>query len=272
MLQINEHFYHLSGKDMFVHKNHTHDEIEIIQVISGRGTLLKNNKTYLLHSQSVFVIDARVAHIVYPKPEDCVDYVRNKIVIGASSLITFCESVGLDGILKDLILLPPMSTSQIIEIDALFRKIHLACSSKTKDGLSLAHAYIIELFHLIYQNSNNFYSQDERSVLSRILEMITENDGVISLEEISKRLHFSKYYISHMFKEKTGISLTSYISEKIYEKSYRLLLGTTCSVEEIGRICGFSSSAAFSRFFKQKNGFSPMNFRKKLQMENTKRV
>ena len=265
MLQINEYFYRLAGKDMFVHKNHTHDEIEIIQVVSGSGTILKNNKTYPLHSQSVFVIDARFAHIVYPKPEDCADYVRNKIVIGASSLISFCEAVGLDDILKDLILLSPVSTSQVPEIDALFKKIHLACSSNTKEGVSIAHGYIIELLHLIHQNSGNVCNRNGRSVLPRILEIIAESDGVISLEEISQRLHFSKYYISHLFKEKTGISLTSYISEKIYEKSCRLLLETSSSTEEIGQICGFSSSASFSRFFKQKNGLSPMNFRKSLK-------
>ena len=37
MLKINEYFYHLQGKDLFVQKNHSHNEIEIIQVISGNG-------------------------------------------------------------------------------------------------------------------------------------------------------------------------------------------------------------------------------------------
>lgn len=269
MLEINEYFYRLAGKDMYVHKNHTHNEIEIIQVISGSGTLLKNNKTYLLQSQSVFVIDGRVAHIVYPKPEDCSNYVRNKIVIQADSLLKFSETVGLDTVLKELILLPPTSTAQLPEIDELFKKIHLACSEKTKNGLSIAHGYIIELIHLIHKNSNDSDSQDGRSVLSRILEMIAESDNVISLEKISKTLHFNKCYISHMFKEKTGMSLSDYISEKTYEKGCRLLSGTSYSVEDIGRICGFSSSAAFSRFFKHKNGLSPMNFRKNLQTRNT---
>ena len=48
MLKINEYFYHLQGKDLFVHKNHYHNEIEFIQVINGNGVVLKNDKTYIL--------------------------------------------------------------------------------------------------------------------------------------------------------------------------------------------------------------------------------
>ena len=157
MLKINEYFYHLAGKDMFVHKSHTHDEIEIIQVVNGNGTLLKNNKTYLLQSDSVFVIDGRYPHIVHPKPEDCTDYVRNKVVIHAPSLVEFCRSIGMEDILQELILLSPTPTAHIPEIDELFKRINIACSSKTVAGQSLAHGYVIELLHLIYANSNNFY-------------------------------------------------------------------------------------------------------------------
>ncbi len=47
MLKINEYFYHLKGKDLFVNKNHSHNEIELIQVINGSGMVLKNDKSYI---------------------------------------------------------------------------------------------------------------------------------------------------------------------------------------------------------------------------------
>ena len=64
VLKINEAFYHLQGKDLFVQKNHSHNEIEFIQVIEGNGLVLKNDKTFLLQSHHIYVIDARNAHIV----------------------------------------------------------------------------------------------------------------------------------------------------------------------------------------------------------------
>ena len=53
MMQINEAFYHLQGKDMFVQKNHSHNEIELIQVINGNGIVIKNDSTFELKSQYI---------------------------------------------------------------------------------------------------------------------------------------------------------------------------------------------------------------------------
>ena len=102
MLQINEYFYHLQGKDLFVQKNHSHNEIEFIQVIEGNGLVLKNDKTFLLQSHHIYVIDARNAHIVYPQPDDCNNYIRNKIVVNADSLMNFYTNIGMEKVVKKL--------------------------------------------------------------------------------------------------------------------------------------------------------------------------
>ena len=49
MMQINEYFYHLQGRDLFVHKNHSHNEIELILIISVLYQIiyLKKKQIYL---------------------------------------------------------------------------------------------------------------------------------------------------------------------------------------------------------------------------------
>ena len=43
MIKVNETCYRLKGRDLFVLKNHSHNEIEFIFVINGSGMVLKND-------------------------------------------------------------------------------------------------------------------------------------------------------------------------------------------------------------------------------------
>lgn len=261
MLQINESFYKLQGKDLFVHKNHSHNEIEFIQVIRGSGNILKSSKTYVMQSHHLYIIDAREAHIVYPKPEDCAEYVRNKIVIGADSLVDFCKRLGLYELLLILLDSPPIPTAQSSRFDELFLEISKLLSTKSTADVGLAHGYIIELMHLAYSNLELCNKSEQKSTLDGVLMLIAESEGSITLSEIAERVHMNKHYICHLFKEKAGITLTDFISEKLFEKSCRLLTGTDLSVENIALSCGFSSSASFCRFFKKKQSLSPLAYR-----------
>lgn len=265
MLKINEYFYHLKGKDLFVHKNHSHNEIEFIHVISGNGIVLKNDKTYILQSQYLYVIDARNAHVVYPQPEDCTNYVRNKIVIDADSFINFCVKIGMEEILYKLFNGEPVSTLEAPEIDKIYKTVFELCSSKEKENIAFAHGYITELIYWIYSNSKIQTQNKSKGPLQKMLTVINEKDGVTSLSEISEILYLDKHYLCRLFKEKTGIRLSDYLSEKVFAKSRKLLESTSYSMEEIAHKCGFSSAAALSRFFKNKCGIPPSKFRKNTQ-------
>lgn len=114
------------------------------------------------------------------------------------------------------------------------------------------------------QSKSNNNSECDTTV-QKIINAISKRDSVTNLTEISEQLHMNKYYICHLFKDKTGINISKYISDKQYQKSVKLLVGTTHSVEEIALLCGFSSASSFSRFFKSKSGVSPVKFRKEKQ-------
>jgi len=261
VFEINEYFYRLHGRDDFVQKNHSHNEIEFIQVISGSGTVLKNDKTYLLQSQYIYVIDARNAHIVYPQ-ENCENYVRNKIVINADSFVGFCGELGIEQLAEKILISEPISTAENPEIDKLFKMITELCTAGSK---GLANGYMLELVHWIHLNSNTRTHGERDTTIQKILNIIAEKEGITSLSEISGMLHMDKYYICHLFKDKTGRNLSDYLSDKVYEKSCKLLAGTSYSVEKIAFMCGFSTASSMTRFFKNRSGMSPTKFRKEKQ-------
>lgn len=262
VLKITEAFYHLQGKDMFVQKNHSHNEIEIIHVVNGNGIVIKNDSTYNLKSQHIYIIDARNVHIVYPQPEDCKEYVRNKIVIDADSFEYFCKNIGIDNLLESLYNGVPASTMYNTNIDILYKKICELVNSGQEEAIGFAHGYIIELLHWVVTNTDGagLYSQD--TTIQKILSIISEKKGITSLNQISDMLHMNKFYVCHMFKNKTGHNLSEYISDKIYENAVKMLKESTFSMEKIAFECGFSAASSFTRFFKSKSGISPSQFRK----------
>ena len=233
----------------------------MIQVINGNGLVLKNDKTFLLQSQYIYIIDARNAHIVYPEPDDCNDYIRNKIVINADSFLDFFASLGMRKILDKLFEGAPVSTAENPKIDEIFKTVSELCNSKIKQNIGFAHGYITELIHWIYTNSQSKTSNENKNTIQKILDIINEKDGLTSLNEISKILYMDKHYLCHLFKHKTGTTLSCYLSDKIFEKSCKLLQGTTYSIEQISSLCGFSSPASLTRFFKKKSGMTPSKYR-----------
>lgn len=262
MLHINEAFYHLQGKDMFVQKNHFHNEIELIHVIKGNGIVLKNDKTYPLQSQCVYVIDARNAHIVYPQPEDCNDYVRNKIVLDADSFEFFCSKIGIYNLTESLFNGPPVSVGDNQRIDFLYKTICDFVSLKQNEESGFVLGYIVELIHLIYSNRDCGQQYAQNKIIQKILDFVSSKNGITSLREVSDYLYMNKFYICHMFKEKTGQNLSEYIADKRHDYAVKLLKNNIYSIDEIAFKCGYSATSCFIRFFKSKKGISPAQFRK----------
>jgi len=261
MLKINECFYRLQGKDMFVQKKHLHNEIEFIHVINGNGLVLKNGRTFRLESQHIYVIDARNTHLVYPKPDNCNDYIRNKLVIDADSFMEFYTDLGMESVLNALFDSSPVTTLENPEVDRIYKQI-FDLYRKKGEYLGFAHGYITELIHWIYTNTTSNKKYDSKNTIQRMVDIINKKEGLTSLEEISKILYMNKYYLCHLFKEKTGITLSEYISDILFEKCCTLLRNTPYSVEKISTLCGFSSSASLIRFLKKKCGISPSRYRK----------
>ncbi|WP_159881802.1 helix-turn-helix domain-containing protein [Paenibacillus puerhi] len=84
------------------------------------------------------------------------------------------------------------------------------------------------------------------------------------LERMASDLHLSSYYVSHLFRKYTGMSLTAYIADRRLREACDQLLSTTKSVGEIARDVGQFSSSHFCQLFKKRKGVSPHVYRRTL--------
>ena len=98
--------------------------------------------------------------------------------------------------------------------------------------------------------------------LRKMIRYIKSNYNTkITLEEISEHVGMSKSYVSKIFNEGMGMSISAYVNKTRVEKSKRLLRDTELPIVEIANLTGFEDQSYFTKQFKAETGLSPKEFR-----------
>ena len=85
----------------------------------------------------------------------------------------------------------------------------------------------------------------------------------ISLNDISNAMNFSKYYITHVIKNMSGLTFTEFINMLRIEDSEKLLLTTRKSISDIAYQCGFSDVKYYNKHFERWYHVTPGVHRRK---------
>lgn len=83
----------------------------------------------------------------------------------------------------------------------------------------------------------------------------------ITLDDLASRFYINKYYLTRVFKEQYGMSITAYLTSLRITHAKQLLRFSEKSVEEIGLECGLGALHYFSRVFKEVEGVPPSIYR-----------
>ncbi len=116
--------------------------------------------------------------------------------------------------------------------------------------------------------SNQIVLQEQNAeppVITRAKAYITEHQTEeLSLEQVARSVHTSKFYFCKMFKKSTGVHFTDYLSRLRTERARNLLLNPNLRISEIAYEVGFQSLTHFNRVFKRILGQSPTTYRAQL--------
>lgn len=82
----------------------------------------------------------------------------------------------------------------------------------------------------------------------------------LTLDQLAKQFHASRFTISRIFSEKLHTSFSAYLNGWRLEHARKLLLGSSLSVTEIAYESGFTSMRTFFRTFREKFGMSPKQY------------
>lgn len=105
-------------------------------------------------------------------------------------------------------------------------------------------------------------SNREEPIVDETLKYIMENyNKNISIGEIADKLGVSVYYLCHLFKKKTAVSIIKYRDQYRLASAKRMLIETDDSIADISDRCGYSDSAYFIKCFRKKENITPAKYR-----------
>jgi AraC-like DNA-binding protein len=138
-----------------------------------------------------------------------------------------------------------------------------------KSTLSAATAENIDLCAesmLLYAFSCfNMASAEGNEILNRITE-ITENnfsDSELSVTSIAEELGYNPKYISHLFKNKMGVTFSEYLRDMRIRYAVTLFDHGIDSVKNVAFLSGYKDPLYFSSVFKSVVGKSPKDYKEK---------
>ena len=139
-----------------------------------------------------------------------------------------------------------------------------------------SQSIIISQIETLLNYAERFYQRQfitrkitNHQILDRLEDLLSDyfnSDESIKTELptvqfVSEKLNVSPNYLSGLLKTLTGQSTQQHIHEKLIEKAKEKLSTTNLSVSEIAYELGFEHPQSFSKLFKSKTNFSPLEFR-----------
>ena len=110
---------------------------------------------------------------------------------------------------------------------------------------------------LLLQSSGNDRLID--SIIQYIKEHCCDN---LSTAMLSEQFGLSSNYITNLLKQELGIRYNDYITQLRMERAKELLLTTNLSVKSITTSCGYYSQSHFTKLFVEREGCTPVEYRK----------
>lgn len=112
-------------------------------------------------------------------------------------------------------------------------------------------------------DKNNECSMASNTIYKVLRFVDREYLNIESVKDVSNNLSYSEYYLSHLFREKMGVTIKDYITRKKISHACELLKTSPLGIEEISDHLNFASSHSFRRAFKKITGVPPREYKNK---------
>lgn len=244
---------------------HNHDFYEIFYVMDGKVMHYVNNNE----------VELTLGDMVILRPSDTHKFVKLKEFSGTRRDLLFKKSVFekacncfypefLEKLKSTYLPIKFRLTSeQISRLEYLSSKIHAlfdADAEKSRVYVKLLISTIIETYlESLSEKSENYplWLKQLISVLNEVRYLNTP------INEYLGRFNYNKPYMRRVFKEYTGVTISSYYLNVKLKYADMLLRTTNSTINVVAEKCGFNSNTYFFREFKKKYGFTPAKYRKK---------
>lgn len=267
-------FSHKRTYTAFVEHFHAHDGLELLYIHEGTGNFIINDCVYHVRPHTLIFIKPFQSH--YMRMDTPPDYTRSILKMKISfieqytsmfpHLSTFLTQIIGNKMSRQVFYL---TEEQAAYLDREFHELNEILTASPE----LMHREAVLLF------SYRFFSYFQRKLYTseeadhepfmqgttqhiiNILKWINEHyKAHFKMEDIARDLHLSPNYLSKLFKEQIGKTITEYTMEKRLEEARALLHSQDLSIKQISIETGFHSPSYLIYSFKKKFGMTPHQY------------
>ncbi len=167
-------------------------------------------------------------------------------------------SIILNSLLRKAIEQASVHPYYIDQISARFA-IEIEALTSMEEGERLRVRMVKEYCLYVQRYSLRQYSPLIQKVINQVnLHM----DSDLSLKSLAAQCYISPSYLSSVFKQETGQTLTDYISGRRMDRAARLLLTTNARIAVVAEEVGILDVNYFTKMFKSATGLTPTHYRR----------
>ena len=155
--------------------------------------------------------------------------------------------------------------SSVQGIDSVFKKLHKTWTVRGMSFRTKSMSILYDIYSkLLWNEFNTYIPVQKREVFRDIIKKISENyaDSELSVHLLAQEANMSDVHFRKIFKTIYKVSPQQYIIALRIDRAKELLTFEDISVLDISEALGFSDSCHFSRIFKQKTGYTPLEYRR----------
>lgn len=255
---------------------HWHDEMEIIYVTEGMGSVTVQTSKYTLSAGDMIILLPQIVHSIEQLGNKKMEYFN---ILFQFSLLgdranDICHEKYFKPFYEHTRIISPYLPADNPQNRLLLPYISDLIENRKQsyDGYGLMiKSNLLAIMHYLNLHSTQisqveFSLQTTYNRLKKLLAYIqTDYDKPIPISLAADICGFSASHFMKLFKELTGRTFTQYVKDFRLEMAASQLAGGTDKIIEISENTGFRNHSYFTRSFIDRYGMSPSAYRKEHQ-------
>lgn len=271
VIHMNDNIYiHQIGIDPYYKTWHASGRSMIMYMHTDGGSIVSTQQNYPIKKGGLCFIGGN--HFHYTLPDDPSHYDRSKIFLSAEALdkllLLFPKELDMPAVFNpNALIYTQLGTADQQYVEQILDNMQRYAQNKHYLDPVLKSGYM-SLMICLHKNQIQVRATSGdmiQKAVEYINQHIAEN---ISMDDICREIHISKYHFCRQFKKVTGFTVMDYVLKTRIVAAKSMLADTMLPVSEIGNRCGFSSTSYFCRVFKENTSLTPLQYRKTPGMES----
>jgi len=243
-------------------REHSHMSAEVIFVVEGNVTITVQSCNYLIQKGEVCLIPAGIPHSTQ---ENSQSYKRWLMFLNPWLFSINYSSVELQGIISGVTYKKPL-IMDLHNGENIFREIHNEILNPQPFGNDVLTANVLFLLSQLLRRhitGEQPRISDKLKTVMAVQVFLQENCHLpVKISDTATKFFTNKFYLTHIFKEHTGMSPKQFLINCRLVKAQQLLTNSRYNISEISEQCGFVSPSDMTKRFREEFGVTPREYRK----------